>query len=101
MCRDARLQIGTLHGRARGTHTCPPGTQREPSRNLHGRARETHAEPTRADWKPAGNPPQAVFKTAQEPTSHPLVFIIPFIRRKGDAVGNIETLASIIQRLFL
>ena len=45
------------------------------------------------------HPPQTVSKTAQEPTSHPLVFIIHFIRGKGDAVGNIETLASIIQRL--
>ena len=79
----------------------PPGTHREPSRNLHGRARGTHAEPTRAHWEPTGNPPQTASKTAQEPTSHPLVFIILFIRGKGDAVGNIETLASIIQRLFL
>ena len=72
----------------------PHGAHREPSRNLHGRARGTHAEPT-------GSPPQTVSKTAQEATSHPLVFIILFIRGKGDAVGNIETLASIIQRLFL
>ena len=60
-------------------------------------------EPTRSLREPTRNrePTQTVSKTAQEPTSHPLVFIILFIRRKGDAVGNIETLASIIQRLFL
>ena len=79
----------------------PHRAHREPTGNLHGRARGTHAVPTRAHREPTGNPLQTVSKTALEPTSHPLAFIILFIRGKGDAVGNIETLASIIQRLFL
>ena len=61
-------------------------------------------KPTRSLREPTGNPPGThpkPYLKAQEPTSHPLVFIILFIRGKGDAVGNIETLASIIQRLFL
>ena len=71
----------------------PPGTQQQP-------AWQSERNP-RGAYEMTGNPPQTVSKTAQEPTSHPLVFIILFIRGKGDAVGNIETLASIIQRLFL
>ena len=87
----------TLHcmGEREEPTRSPPGTHREPSRNLHGRARGTHAEPTRAHQEPTGNPPQTVSKTAQESTSHPLVFIILFIRGKGDAVGNIETLLEL------
>ena len=75
----------TLHcmGEREEPTRSPPGTHRERSRNLHGRARGTHAEPTRAHREPTGNPPQTVSKTAQEPTSHPLVFIILLFGGKG------------------
>ena len=81
----------------------PHGAHREPTGNPAGTCMAEREEPTRSLREPTAhrNPPQTVSKTAQEPTSHPLVFIILFIRGKGDAVGNIETLASIIQRLFL
>ena len=80
----------TLHGRARNPH----GAHREPTGNRAGTCMAEREEPTRSPREPTGKPLQTVSKTAQEPTSHLLVFIILFIRGKGDAVGNIETLAS-------
>ena len=63
----------TLHGRVRGTHTeptgNPPGTQQEPAWQSERNPRGAHESP---------HSPQTVSKTAQEPTSHPLVFIILF-----------------------
>ena len=83
----------------------PPGAHLEPTLHCMAEREEPTRSPPGTHREPTGtcmaNPPQTVSKTAQEPTSHPLVFIILFIRGKGDAVGNIETLASIIQRLFL
>ena len=86
----------TLHGRARGTHTeptgNPPGTQQEPAWQSERNPRGAYESPPGTHWEPTGNPPQTVSKTAQEPTSHPLVFIILFIRGKGDAVGPLLVL---------
>ena len=62
----------------------PPGAHLEST--VHCMAHGPYREPS---------PPQTPSKKEQEPTSHPLGFIILFLRGKRDAVGNIEALSSL------